>query len=128
MCGPNDASIHGNTTASDDAEQRKRNRIALDERRNYMTEAEYQAALAHLNDADKAATDPKGTTNANVANDLKTQGFTITPPPDAPDLTDKLVSARRASQTQSLLTGRGRAYSFLGGGIAGRGPSLLGGY
>jgi hypothetical protein len=48
-------------------------------------------------------------------------GFGITPPPDAPDFTSMALKQRRAAQSLQLLSGRGRAQSFLGGYASGPG-------
>lgn len=49
-------------------------------------------------------------------------GFSVAPPANSPDLTDKTLKMRKASQMLQLLAGRGRRQAFLG---AGYGPSAL---
>lgn len=51
-------------------------------------------------------------------------GFSVAPPPNAPDFTDGALKQRRAAQSLMLLSGRGRRQAFLGQGY---GPSALGG-
>jgi hypothetical protein len=48
-------------------------------------------------------------------------GFSVAPPPAAPDLTEQALKARRTSQMMQLLSGRGRRQAFMGG----YGPSAL---
>jgi hypothetical protein len=125
MCGPNNATVKGNTTKTQDDAARQSAIDKLNERRNYMTDDEYQAALSHLQD-------PNNDANSFADAQATSQGFGITPPPDAPSLADKLVRQRRASQALSLTAGRGRRESFLGaydgGSAAPRSTSALGGY
>lgn len=72
---------------------------------------------------------PTNSAAAYVKNEVDTRdpnnplGFSVAPPPAAPDATDKALQTRRASQALLLLAGRGRRQAFLGQGY---GPSALG--
>ncbi len=86
-----DATIKSNTTPEQDKASR--------------------AKAVHV-DPTGASKTPTGTANSYIDQANQLQGFDIAPPPDSPDITDKLVRQRRAAAASQLMLGRGRAQSF----------------
>ena len=56
----------------------------------------------------------KARLKARVANDSNGFGFSVAPPPDAPDVFDPAVQARKKAEEFQKMIGRGRKQSFMG--------------